>query len=170
MAASSTHHLSRPLDGAYDAHMRAATALETLKRGPNLSFGRLLLVSQKGGGRHDPAVDAVSALRHLLLDIGCLKGMRLVGSAEPSEGGDSAAAHRRDRCNARADRLSVEMDGAGAALRQAAAEVGVVQANVVAERVQQRHVRIDIDIVVLAVDVQGKSLAHVALPRSYVAA
>src|SRR5215470_11814488 len=102
----------------------------------HLSFGRLLLVSQKGRGRHDPAVDAVSALRHLLLDVGCLKGMRLVGRSEPSEGDDSAAAHRRDRCNARADWLSVEMDSAGAALHQAAAEVWIIQANVVAERVQ----------------------------------
>jgi hypothetical protein len=62
------------------------------------------------------------------------------------------------------------MDSAGTALRQAAAEVWVIQPDVVAERVKQRHVRIDIDVVVLAVDIQGKSLAHLALPRSHVAA
>jgi len=96
--------------------------------------------------------------------------MRLVGSAKPGEGHDSAVADRGDRRNARADRLSVEMNSAGTALRQAAAEVWVVQTDIVAERVKQRHVRIDIDVVDPAVDAQGKSLAHVALPRSHVAA
>jgi hypothetical protein len=38
------------------------------------------------------------------------------------------------------------------------------------EREKQRQVRTDIDVVVLAVDVQGKSSAHVALSRSHVAA
>jgi hypothetical protein len=42
--------------------------------------------------------------------------------------------------------------------------VWAVQADIVAERVKQRHVRIDIDVVALAVDIQRKSLAHGALP------
>jgi hypothetical protein len=62
------------------------------------------------------------------------------------------------------------MDSASTALRQAAAEVWIVQTHIVAKRVKQGHVRVDIDVVVLAVDVQGKSLAHVALPRSLLAA
>jgi hypothetical protein len=48
--------------------------------------------------------------------------------------------------------------------------VWAVQADIVAEHVKQRHVRIDIDVVALAVDIQRKSLAHGALPRSHPAA
>jgi len=54
------------------------------------------------------------------------------------------------------------MHRAGAALRQPAAEMRIVQAEIVAQRVEQRHVGIDIDLVLLAVDVQGELLGHAA--------
>src|SRR2546430_2650416 len=47
--------------------------------------------------------------------------------------------------------------GAGAALRQSAAELRIVEPDVVLQRVEQRHVRIGVDRVRLAVHVEGYS-------------
>src|SRR5476651_724986 len=52
------------------------------------------------------------------------------------------------------------MHGAGAALREPATEMRIVESDVVTQRVEQRHVWIDIDRVVLAVDVQREFLGH----------
>src|SRR3954454_17663602 len=111
--------------------MRAATAFEPGQRILDLGLGRLLLLVEQRGGRHDPAVDAVAALRHLLFDVGGLDWMRLLGRAEAGEGDDLAVADGGDRRDAGADGLSVEMHGAGAALRQAAAEMRVVEPEIV---------------------------------------
>src|SRR2546430_605818 len=86
--------------------------------------------------------------------------MRLMRGAEAGERHPLAVPHRRNRRHAGADRLAVEMHRAGAALREAAAEMGVVKADVVTQRVKQRHVRIGIDRMVFAVDVEGEFLGH----------
>src|SRR5262249_30202205 len=86
IVASSTHHHGRALDRAQDAHMRAAAALEAGERLSNLRVGRLLGLIEERGRRHDPAVDAVAALRHLLLHVGLLDRMRLLGRAEAGQG------------------------------------------------------------------------------------
>src|ERR1700683_3096271 len=93
----STHHLGCALDGAQDRHVRAAPAFQSFERRLDLRFGRLLLVAEKRRRRHDPTVDAVAALRNLLLDIGGLQGMRLVRRAEAGKRDDLAVADRRDR-------------------------------------------------------------------------
>src|SRR5262249_3632000 len=116
--------------------------------------------------RHDPAVDAVAALRYLLFDIGGLQRMGLLRRAEAGERHHPAIADRRNRRHAGADRLTIELDRARAALRKAAAEMGIVQADVVATPIQERHVRMGIDRVVLAVDIEGEFLSHdVSFPR-----
>jgi len=80
------HHLGRALDCAQNAHMGPAAAFETGKRVLDLGLGRLFLPVEERRGCHDPAIDAVAALRHLLFDIGLLNGMRLLGCAKPGEG------------------------------------------------------------------------------------
>src|SRR5262245_20685448 len=134
--------------------MRAAAALESGERVPDLVLGRLLLLVEEGGGRHDPAVDAVATLRHLLLDIGLLDRVRLLGRAEAGERHYLAVADGGDRRHAGADRLAVEMHRTGAALRKPAAEMWIVEPDVVAQRVEQRHVGIGIDRMDLAVHVE----------------
>ena len=141
-------------------HVRAAAALQPGQRVADLGVGRLLLVAQERGRGHDPAVDAVAALRHLFLDVSGLQRMRLVRRAEAGERDDLAVADRRDRRDAGADRLAVEMHGAGAALGEPAAEMRIVQAEIVAQRVEQRHVLVRLHGVHLAVDVEGKLLGH----------
>src|SRR3954453_3898282 len=73
----STHHRRRALDRAQDAHMRAAAAFEAGERVLDLGIVRLLVLVEQRRRRHDPAVDAIAALRHLLFDIGLLDRMRL---------------------------------------------------------------------------------------------
>src|SRR6185295_4923823 len=75
-------HRRGALDRFENADMRAAPALEPFERLLDLGFGRLLLLGEQSGGGHDPAVDAVAALRHLLLDIGGLQRVRLLRRAE----------------------------------------------------------------------------------------
>src|SRR5262249_59341951 len=52
------------------------------------------------------------------------------------------------------------MDGACAALRQSAAEMRIVQADVVTQGVEQRHVGISFNRMILAVDVKREFLSH----------
>src|SRR5262249_22090808 len=134
--------------------MRAAAALEAGERVLDLVLGWLLLLIEEGGSRHDPAVDAVAALRHLFLDIGLLNRMRLLGRAKAGKRHDLAVADGGDRRHARADRLAIEMHRAGAALRKPAAEMWIVEPDVVAQRIEQRHVGIGIDRMDLAVHVE----------------
>src|SRR5258705_7192487 len=64
--------LRRALDGAQDADMGAAAAFQARQRVADLGVGRpRILVEQRDRG-HDPAVEAVAALRHLFLDEGRL--------------------------------------------------------------------------------------------------
>ena len=84
--------------------VRAAAALEAFERLLDLGFARLLLGCEERRGGHDPAVDAVAALRHLLFDIGGLQRMRLVGRAEAGERHHLAVADRGHRRDAGADR------------------------------------------------------------------
>ena len=93
-------------------------------------------------------------MRHLLFHIGLLDRVRLLGRAEAGERDHLAIAHRRDRGDAGADRLAIEMHRAGTALREPAAEMRIVEPEIVAQRIEQRHVGIGIDRVDLAVDVE----------------
>src|ERR1700704_1526385 len=129
----------RALDGAQDGHVRSAAALEPGEGIAQLSVARFRVLLEVGRRGHHPAVDAVAALRHLLLDIRRLQRMRLLRRAEALEGGDRLAARGGDRQHARAHRLAVKVHGASSALREAAAEVGIVEAEIVAQGVQQGH-------------------------------
>src|SRR4051794_24109352 len=84
-APPSTHHRGGALDRAQDAHVRAAPAFQAFERLLDLGFARLLLLGEESSRRHDPPVDAVAALRHLLLDISGLQRVRLFRRAEPRE-------------------------------------------------------------------------------------
>src|SRR5260221_7870994 len=140
--------------------MRAAAAFETAERAADLGIAGMRIVGEERRRGHDPAIDAVAALRHLLVDIGLLYLMRLLRRAEPGEGGDLAAGRRRERRDAGADCGAVEMDRAGAALREAAAEMRVGEAEIAAEGVEQGHLGIGLDARRLAVELEGNAFRH----------
>ena len=126
----------------------------------DLGFARLLFVAQESGGGHQPAIDAVAALRHLLFNISGLQRMRLFRRAEAGQRHDLGVADSGERRDAGTHRLAVEMHGAGAALCQPAAEMRIVEADIVPQCVKQRHVGVGIDRMSLAIDVEGKALVH----------
>src|SRR3546814_21148732 len=85
------------LDGAHDPEMRSAAAEITLQRLLDVAVARIgVFVEQRLRG-HDHAVDAVAALRGLLVDEGLLARVRLVDRAEPFERRYLAACRPRHR-------------------------------------------------------------------------
>src|SRR5580658_2619860 len=74
---------------------------------------------------HDPAIDAIAALRDLLVDISLLQGVRMLRRPEAGERGNPGPARRRYRGHARARGDAVQMHGAGAALGETAAEMRI---------------------------------------------
>src|SRR3989441_13279320 len=81
----------RALDGAQDGQVRSAAALEPGEGVAQLRVARFRVLLEIGRGRHDPAVDAVAALRHLLLYVRRLQRVRLFRRAEAFEGGNGLA-------------------------------------------------------------------------------
>ena len=57
---------------------------------------------------------------------------------------------------------------AGAALAQTAAETRIVELQIVAQRIQQRHVGVGVDRVLLAIDIEDDVLRHGAPPRALI--
>src|SRR5882762_8554087 len=157
MVFSSRHAGLRALDGAQDGHVRSAAALEPGEGVAQLRVARFRVLLEIGRGGHYPAIDAVAALRHLLLDIRRLQRMRLLRRTEAFEGGDGLAARGGDRQHARAHRLAVKVHGASAALREAAAEVGIIKTEIVAQGVQQGHLGLGADGNALAVDGESEA-------------
>ena len=133
--------------------MSAAATDEVFQRILDLRIRRLgIAVDQLGRGQ-DPAADAIGALRDLLLEPGGLDRVRLLGRPEAGERGDLAAYERGHRRDAGAHRVTVDLHRAGAALTEAAAEARIVELELIAQGVEQRHVGIvDLDRARRAID------------------
>src|SRR6266850_768196 len=152
MSASLRHAALRALDGAQDRDVRAAAAFQPRERIAQFGVGRLGVLLERGGRRHYPAVDAVAALRHAFGDIRRLQRMRLLGRAEARDSRHLLVRGRRNGQYAGAHRLAVELHRAGAALREPATEVRIVQAKIAAQSVEQRHLGLRVHRNALAVD------------------
>src|SRR6266516_3738564 len=107
--------------------MRAAAAQIGGEPLAHLLLGRLRNAVEDLLRGHDHAVDAIAALRRLLLDEGALQRMRVVDRAEPLDRGDVHLADRADRRDARPRRTPADENGAGATLRKPAAEFRAVE-------------------------------------------
>ena len=102
---------------------------------------------------HDHAGDAIPALRCLLVDKGLLKRTGFVSGPEPFDGNHAAASDQRNRDHAGIDGLAIEHDRARPALSKAAAELGPIQGEVVAQHIEKRGLRLGVDLVMSAIDV-----------------
>ena len=78
------------------------------------------MLIEKSFRLHDHAVDAVAALRCLLIDEGLLQPMRMRRAPEAFERGHVRVADAAHRIYARACGLAVDEDGTGTALRETA--------------------------------------------------
>src|SRR5438094_10572755 len=103
--------------------MRTAAALEAGERLLDLGIGWFFLLIEERCRCHDPTVDAIPALRHLLLDIGLLDRVRMFRSAEAGKRHHLGVAHRGNRRDAGAHRLAIDVDSASAALGETATKV-----------------------------------------------
>src|SRR5690242_8586636 len=70
--------------------------------------------------------------------------MTVIGG-KPFDRGDVLSSYGRDLRDAGPGRLAVDMDGAGATQRHAAAELGAGHPQVIAQNPQQGHLRNDVD-------------------------
>src|SRR6185295_7609741 len=106
--------------------------------------GRLRLLLQKGCDRHDHAALAIAALRHIIVHPGLLHLVQRAIAGEPLDRGDLLADGLADRDAAGAHRYPIDMDGAGAALCNAASVFGAGQPDVLADCPKQRRVVLDV--------------------------
>src|SRR4051812_18046618 len=109
--------------------MRRAAAEVPVQRLADLVIGGPGIALEQRLGRHQHAVAAVAALAGLLLDEGLLQRMGVVDGADALDRGD-VALDLGKLPDARARRLPVDQNGAGAALRKPAAELRPVEADI----------------------------------------
>src|SRR5262245_28673443 len=147
------HQRRGALHGGDDSLVGPAAAEVVLERLPNVSVGRARRPRIEEGRRlHHHAVDAVAALRRLLVDERPLHRRGLPGCSQALQRDHLARAHPGDGERAGPHRFAVDQHGARAALGQPTAVLRTVQGEVVAEDVEERGVRLDIHLVGLPVD------------------
>src|SRR5712671_5576528 len=118
----------------------------------NILIGRLRLLLEQCGDRHDHSALAIAALRDVIIDPGLLHLVQRALRRQPLDGGDLLAGGLADQHAAGSHRDAVDMNGAGAALCNAATVFGAGQAGVFPDRPQQRGIRFDIQFKCFAID------------------
>src|SRR6266446_9954741 len=127
----------------------------------DVPVGRFGLLPQEGRRGHDLPGLAVAALRHVELRPGLLHGMG-AGGRQAFDGDDPIRRlHAADGDHAGAHQLAVDVDGAGAALRDATTILGARQADLLADDPEQRRSGLHLHVTDSAIDVE---LRHGPLP------
>src|SRR5256885_9863328 len=155
--------LCRAMDRGADALVGPAAA-DVRHRRVDVSVGRTCSVGQQGGRGHDLARLAVAALGHVFGDPCALYAVRR-SRRQAFDGGDALGADGGDRRHARARCDAVQVDGAGAALCDAASELRASQAERVAQDPQERCVGGEVDAVALTVDGEREGRHGTTLTR-----
>ena len=119
--------------------------------GVDVGVARIGIARDERRRRHDLPGLAIAALRHVLGDPRLLHRMLAVGR-QPLDGRDASAVDTRDRHRAGPHRLAVDVDRAGAALRDAAAVLRSGEAHDIAQGPEERCIGFDIELVLRAVD------------------
>src|SRR5579859_61332 len=145
--------------GADDGQVAATTTQVVRQPGANVGLCRARVGVEQDHRLHDHAVGAVAALRRLFLNEGLLEGMELTVNGQAFErrhwliyGADWNAAGSHGAV--------ADMDGARAALAQPAAKARTVEAELIAEHIQQRRVVAGLDVKGLSVDLKGHPPCH----------
>ena len=141
------------MDRRSDARVGPAAAQIARHRGVDILVCGLRVAGQKVGGLHDLSGLAVTALRHLMVDPSGLNGVQRVGRAEPFDRYDLTP-HIAKRQLAGAHCLTVDMDGAGATLRNATAVFYAGDVQPVPQRPEQWNIIRQIHRMTGAVDCQ----------------
>ena len=143
------------MDRGADATVGAATADVAGHGGVDIRIAGFAFPGDQRGRTHDLAGLAVTALRHVQGDPGPLHGLAAPAFADRLDGSNILAGHGRHRGNAGTRRHTINMHRAGAALGNAATELGAGQIQLVAQYPQQRHIggRVHLD----AFSIDGQS-------------
>src|SRR5436190_1567719 len=113
------------------AHLLEGAAAADIRDGfVDVLVGRFRLLLEKGCHRHDHAALTVAALRNVIGDPGLLHFVQSAGGREPLNRGDLFANSFADYDAAGAHRDAIDMDGAGAALCNAATVFCTGQADI----------------------------------------
>jgi hypothetical protein len=121
----------------------------------NVGVGRFRVAGQKGRRAHQLPGLAIAALCHLLVDPGLLQHVQRAFGFAHSLHRDHDSGDVADGNRAGTDRLAIDQHRARAASPNAATEFRAGNAGQVAQRPQQRHLGIGIDLDVLAIDIQS---------------
>jgi len=135
--------------------MRAAAAQIWAHVLADLFVGRRAIAIEQRLRPHDHAGDAKAALRRLLIDERALEGGWIVECAEALQRRDASPFGYLHGGDARKDRPVVQQDRAGTALAQPASKLGSVEAEIIAQDIEQRRRRIDVDPMLATIDVEG---------------
>src|SRR6267142_1922170 len=111
-----------------------------------------LVLGDECDSRADLAGRAVPALESVMTDERGLHRMERAVLCQAFDGGDLVAVmHHRER-QAALDALAVHEDGAGAALSLVAALLRAGQRDMLAQRIEQRGTRIEIEVIISSID------------------
>src|SRR5262249_53573719 len=124
---------------------------------------RIRVALEELDGRHNHAGGAEAALQTVLFPEAILDRVELAVLREAFDGRDvrTIGLHREN--SAGLDRLAVNLDGAGTALRRVAPNVRAGETEHVANVMNQEETRLDVVLVLLTVDCDT-DLTHFALP------
>lgn len=139
--------------GLADAQVSAAAAEVAVHGFIDVLVCRLGVPGEQSSGRHDLAGLAVTALGHVHFEPGLLQGSGVVGR-EAFERGDAVVGRGGERSEAGARGFAVEVNGAGAALADAAAIFRGVKVEHVADDPEKRGIGRRVDDSGTAVDRQ----------------
>src|SRR5712671_994913 len=134
----------REVNGGADALIGSATTHVAGHRLVDVVVSGLWSSGQQCRGRHDLARLTVAALHNIELEPGLLKSLSNRRRSNGFDRGDGFPADRTDGRYARAHGHAVDVDGAGAAQGDAAAELCTRDAEHVAQHPQERSVSIDV--------------------------
>src|ERR1700722_8688765 len=127
------------LDGRADAHIGAAAADVSGHGGVDFTVCGIRGLGKQRRRRHDLPRLAVAALDDIHVEPSFLDLLAGGSRADPLDGGNRLVADGTHREDARTDRLSVQVDGAGTALSDAAAELSAHQPDHVPKDPEQGH-------------------------------
>src|ERR1035441_3777440 len=145
--------LSRFQDGLAHTHVGAATAQVAAQPFLDFFIGRVRIVVEEGFGRHDESRRAVAALLPVVVDERFRERVRLaVGNA--LDGLDVFALGVDSQNRAAIYGFAVNDDGTGAAGGPVAHPLGAGQFQLIAQRIEQRDARLQVEGLRFAIDLE----------------
>src|SRR5882757_2358710 len=127
------------LNRAYDVGVAGTAADIAGEVMANFALGRVGVLGEQLPDRHDHAGRAEAALQGVVLMEGRLNRMQSAAAGrEPFDRRDRRTVRHHGENRTGLDRLSIDIDGAGAALRSVAADMGSCEAEIVSKQMNQK--------------------------------